>query len=121
MANLAQVGLALATVAGAWVNLALLWLAARRLGFKRPATTLEGAMRLLFAGLVTGIVLHFGGQLIGPWLSDLPRLREEVLLLLLLILGALVYAALVDKVFMDCHRRGQLRVKRRREHVAVLD
>lgn len=95
MANLAQVGLALATAAGAWVNLALLWLAAKRLGFQRPATSLEGAMRLLFAGLVTGIVLHFGERLIGPWLSGLPRLREEALLLILLILGAILYAALV--------------------------
>ncbi len=96
MANLAQVGLALATAVGAWVNLALLWLAAKRLGFKPPATSLEGAMRLLFAGLVTGIALYFGGRLIGPWLSGLPRLREEALLLILLILGAIVYAALVS-------------------------
>jgi putative peptidoglycan lipid II flippase len=95
MANLAQVGLALATAAGAWVNLALLWLAAKRLGFQRPVTTLEGAMRLLFAGLVTGIALHFGERLIGPLLSVLPRLREETLLLVVLILGAVVYVALV--------------------------
>ena len=95
MANLAQVGLALATAAGAWVNLVLLWLAAKRLGFKPPDTSLEGAMRLLFAGLVTGIALHFGVRLIGPWLSGLPRLREETLLLLVLILGAILYAALV--------------------------
>jgi putative peptidoglycan lipid II flippase len=72
-----------------------LWFAAKRLGFKRPATTLEGAMRLLFAGLVTGVALYFGGRLIEPWLSVLPRLREETLLLVLLILGAVVYAALV--------------------------
>jgi putative peptidoglycan lipid II flippase len=66
-------------------------------------------MRLLFAGLVTGIVLHFGERLIGPWLSIFPRLREEILLLILLILGAVVYAALVTTFRGRTWLRGLLR------------
>jgi putative peptidoglycan lipid II flippase len=92
---LAQVGLALATAAGAWINLALLIFAARRRGFEEPGVALGSVMRLLGAGLALGIVLFFGERLLQPITANLPSLRDETLLLLLLTLGAVVYASAV--------------------------
>jgi putative peptidoglycan lipid II flippase len=92
---LAHVGLALATSAGAWLNLLLLWIAARSFGFEKPGASLERAMRLIFCGVALGAALYGGAWLIGPRLAGLPRFRDETLLLILLILGAALYAALV--------------------------
>jgi putative peptidoglycan lipid II flippase len=94
VAPLAQVGLALATAVGAWINLALLAYAARRREFERAGVLLDRPMRLIGAGVALAIVLYAGERLIGPVLS-LPRLREEALLLILLVLGAMVYGVLV--------------------------
>jgi putative peptidoglycan lipid II flippase len=94
VAPLAQVGLALATAVGAWINLALLIYAARKRDFQRTGVPLERPMRLIGAGVALGIVLYAGERVIGPALS-LPRLREEALLLILVVLGAAVYGALV--------------------------
>jgi putative peptidoglycan lipid II flippase len=92
---LAQVGLALATSAGAWLNLVLLVIAARVYGFERPGASLERAMRILACGLFLGVALYAGARFIEPLLAGLPRLRDEALLLILLILGGALYAALV--------------------------
>lgn len=92
---LAQVGLALATAAGAWINLGLLMFGARRRAFESPGVPIERVMRLLASGLALGIALYLGEQVLRPLLADLPALREEALLLLLLALGAALYAALV--------------------------
>jgi putative peptidoglycan lipid II flippase len=91
---LAQVGLALATSAGAWLNLLLLWIAARAFGFRPPEATLERAMRLILCGIVLGAALWGGERLIGPWLAGV-RFRDELLLLILLAAGGALYAALV--------------------------
>jgi putative peptidoglycan lipid II flippase len=105
MGPLAQIGLALATAVGAWVNLALLVVAARRYGFRPPDSSPEGAMRLLAAGVAMGLVLFAGRALIGPMLSGVPWLREELLLAILVLLGGAAYAALV----MMLRGRGWLR------------
>jgi putative peptidoglycan lipid II flippase len=95
MGPLAQVGLALATAVGAWVNLALLIVAARRHGFRPPESSPEGAMRLLAAGVILGIALFLGEWLIAPMLAGMARLREEALLAMLVLGGGAIYAALV--------------------------
>jgi putative peptidoglycan lipid II flippase len=95
MGPLAQVGLALATAVGAWVNLGLLIVAARRHGFRPPLTSLDGALRLLAAGAILGIALYAGQWLLAPLLAGMPRLREETLLAILIVLGGATYAALV--------------------------
>jgi len=92
---LLQVGLALATAAGAWINLALLAWATKRRGVGPSGEPLERAMRLIGCGIVLGLALYGGQIFIAPALSGLHGLREEALLLILIILGAAVYGALV--------------------------
>jgi putative peptidoglycan lipid II flippase len=91
----AQVGLALATAAGAWINLALLMYAAARRGFESPGVPLERTMRLLAGGLVLGVALYLGEQYLRPLVAMLPALREEALLFLLLVAGTAIYGAFV--------------------------
>lgn len=93
--SLAQVGLALATAAGAWVNLALLIFAANRRGFESPGVGTDRVIRLLCAGFALAIVLFLGERLLQPITASLPVLRDEALLVVLLALGAAVYGALV--------------------------
>jgi putative peptidoglycan lipid II flippase len=102
---LAQVGLALATSAGAWINLLLLiWFALRR-GFESPGISTGDAVRLLGAGGLLAIFLVAGQRLFAPAVASMPAFRDETLLLVLLVLGGALYAVLVI-VFLG---RGWLR------------
>ncbi|MFO7476775.1 MAG: murein biosynthesis integral membrane protein MurJ [Methyloceanibacter sp.] len=96
MGPLAQVGLALATSIGAWVNLSLLAIFARRQGFAvsgaaigRPVAKLIAAGAVLAAALVAGA---FGLNLA---LADLTAFRDETMLAALVVLGGVVYALAV--------------------------
>ena len=93
--SLAQVGLALATAAGAWINLALLIYFARRYDFESPGVSVDRIWKLLFAGAVLAVALFAGERLLRPLAAGLPALREESLLLVLLLFGAGLYTALV--------------------------
>jgi len=95
MGALAQVGLALATSVGAWLNWALLVWFARRAGFERPAAPLDRALRLAAGGLLLGLAFYAGQRFFAPMLSALSRFREETLLLILLIAGTILYAGLI--------------------------
>jgi putative peptidoglycan lipid II flippase len=95
MGPLAQVGLALATSAGAWINLSLLTVFARRRGFAVSGAGLRPVIRLLIAGAVLAGALFVGNQLLPAALSELPRFREEMTLAILFVIGAVVYAAAV--------------------------
>jgi putative peptidoglycan lipid II flippase len=95
MGPLSQVGLALATSAGAWLNLVLLVWAAHRLKFERPRAPIERAMRLLAIGLLLGLAFYAGQRFLVPMLSGLSRFREEILLLILLVGGTILYTALI--------------------------
>jgi putative peptidoglycan lipid II flippase len=96
MGPLAQVGLALATAIGAWVNFGLIVWFSRRAGFggfdRRAA---RSTTRLLLAGVVLAVVLWFGQRLIGGLVQSLPAMRAEVTLLLLALVGAVVYGTAV--------------------------
>jgi len=100
MGSLAQVGLALATSVGAWLNLAIvLWLAARA-GHWTPDRELRGALaRLAVAGGALALVLWLAeapaARLFAPW----PALREQATLALLAIVGAVVYGGAVFALF----------------------
>jgi putative peptidoglycan lipid II flippase len=100
MTPLAQVGLALATAAGAWVNLLLV------IGFAARAKhlTLDREMRWSFAKFaLAGVVLAAGfwivARLAPELLGMLPRFRDEAALLMLIVAGCAIYAAAIIVLF----------------------
>jgi putative peptidoglycan lipid II flippase len=96
MGPLAQVGLALATAAGAWLNLALLIWFARRRGFARPGENSFGnSVRLIAAGILLAAVLFFAARFLSPYFAKMTNFRDEALLLALAVLGGAAYLMLV--------------------------
>src|SRR6478735_4406716 len=97
--SLAQVGLALATAVGAWINLLLVLFFAVRAGY----LVLDRAWLLSLAKfLLTGIILASAFWLIarfgGPSLSAM-HFRDELTLLLLAVGGTIVYALSILSLF----------------------
>ena len=98
MGSLAQVGLALATAVGAWINLLLVLGFAVRAGYlelNRPLV--QSILKFAAVGVVLAGVLwatadfaaaHFGGSL-----------RDEAALLLLIAVGAVVYGGAIVALF----------------------
>jgi putative peptidoglycan lipid II flippase len=92
MGPLAQVGLALATSVGAWINLTLLAVFARRQGFAVSGAAIgKPVAKLIAAGVVLAAALVAGAYGLEQALSGLTVFREETMLALLVVLGALVY------------------------------
>jgi putative peptidoglycan lipid II flippase len=92
MGSLAQVGLALATSAGAWINLSLLGYFARRQGFAVSGHAIgKPVAKLIAAGVVLGVTLLAGAYGLANALSGMRVFREETTLALLVVLGAAVY------------------------------
>jgi putative peptidoglycan lipid II flippase len=95
MGPLAQVGLALATSVGAWINLTLLTIFARRQGFAVSGAGLRPVIRLLLAGAVLAVALYFGSLWLSKVFVGLTLFREETTLAVLLLIGTIVYALMV--------------------------
>ena len=95
MGPLAQVGLAFATSIGAWINLSLLTIFARRRGFAVSGAGLRPVIRLLLAGLGLAATLYFGSLLLGRAFAGIHHFREEITLAVLLMIGVVIYIALV--------------------------
>ena len=96
MDHLAQVGLALATSVGAWINLSLLALFARRQGFAVSGAAIgRPVAKLIAAGVVLAAALLAGTYGLERALAGLSVFREETMLALLVVLGAIVYGVLV--------------------------
>lgn len=95
MGPLAQVGLAFATSIGAWINLSLLTIFARRQGFAVSGAGLRPVIRLLLAGLGLAATLYFGSLLLDRAFAGIHHLREEITLAVLLMIGVVVYITLV--------------------------
>jgi putative peptidoglycan lipid II flippase len=96
MGPLAQVGLALATSVGAWINLSLLAVFARRQGFAVSGAAIgRPVAKLIAAGVVLAAALLAGAYGLERALSGLSVFREETMLALLVVLGAIVYGLLV--------------------------
>jgi putative peptidoglycan lipid II flippase len=111
MGPLAQVGLALATAIGAWINfvLVLYWaLRARHIAF--DATLKSSLVRLFAAGLVMTLVLLFAAPVVASMVSSVVRFRNESELLVLALLGGAVYGVLVLALF---GRRGLSLLRKR--------
>jgi putative peptidoglycan lipid II flippase len=100
MGPLAQVGLALATSIGAWINfLLVLWLAARA-GFIAVDTELKTSLgKLAIAGIAMTLLLLGAVPVVTSALSSMSRFRNESELLVLAAVGGTFYAALILVLF----------------------
>jgi putative peptidoglycan lipid II flippase len=100
MGALAQVGLALATAIGAWINFILVLFWAARAGYVGADRELRSSLvRMVAAGAVMALVLFLAAPWIAKVASTLPRFRNEAELLILAALGSLVYGGLAIALF----------------------
>ncbi len=97
---LAQVGLALATAVGAWINLLLVVGFAVRAGhLDLDRALMQSLAKFVACGVVLGAVLWFAAKFAGPHFSQLSALRDEAALLLLVVVGTMVYAGSILLLF----------------------
>jgi putative peptidoglycan lipid II flippase len=100
MFPLAQVGLALATSIGAWINFILVLVFAARAHLLVLDKELKSSlMKLAAAGLAMTVVLLVVDPIVTGLSSSLPRFRNEAVLILLALIGAVVYGGLVAALF----------------------
>jgi putative peptidoglycan lipid II flippase len=100
MRNYAQVGLALATSAGVWINFALLgWYAHRARLIAIDARLKRSAAKLALAGLALAAALFVGARLFAQEFAGLPAFRPELTLAALALLGAVVYGGALTLLF----------------------
>jgi len=98
--SLAQVGLALATTIGAWLNLGLVvWLAIRAGHFTIGPRLRDAVMRLAAAGVVLTLALAVSQAPVAMLLRSWPRWRDEAALVALVGIGALAYGGVVLALF----------------------
>jgi putative peptidoglycan lipid II flippase len=100
MGPLAQVGLALATAIGAWINFLLdVWFAARA-GYGGTDLRLrQSVLRLAAAGIGLASVLWFARAPVIKIASHWPALHEEVALALFVVIGMLIYGGAIAVMF----------------------
>jgi putative peptidoglycan lipid II flippase len=100
MGPLAQVGLALATSIGAWINLGLVIWFAHRAGHARIDERLrQSALKLAAAGLAMGIVLWFGQAPLARAFAGLDRWQDLATLIALGAIACGIYGAIVVAAF----------------------
>ena len=100
MVPLAQVGLALATSIGAWINFILVLIFAHRARVIAADAELKASLlKLAAAGAALALVLLIATPLVTRLLSSWSRFRNELELALLALLGGLVYGGLVLVLF----------------------
>jgi putative peptidoglycan lipid II flippase len=100
MGPLAQIGLALGTAVGAWINLLLVLGFAVRRGFLDLDRALMRSLgKFIAAGAVLAAALWATAKLAAVYLAALPALRDEVTLLILIGVGAVVYTASILLLF----------------------
>ena len=100
MSSLAQVGLALATTIGAWLNFILvLYFATRERLIAVDAQLKLTLIKLAAAMLVLAVVLLVAAPSVAALVSSWSRFRDESELALLILLGGLVYGGLVVALF----------------------
>ncbi|MFL6827823.1 MAG: murein biosynthesis integral membrane protein MurJ [Bradyrhizobium sp.] len=98
--SLAQVGLALATAVGAWVNLVLVAAFAARAGYlDLDRALMRSMMKFLVSGAALGAALWLTARLAVSQLAELSALRDETALLVLIIIGTIVYAGSILLLF----------------------
>jgi putative peptidoglycan lipid II flippase len=98
--SLAQVGLALATAVGAWINLLLVVGFAARAGYlDLDRALIRSAARFLISGALLGAALWLAARFAALHLAQLSALRDEATLLVLIVVGAIVYAGSILLLF----------------------
>lgn len=96
MFPLAQVGLALATSIGAWLNFILVLYFAARARLIAPDAELRASLtKLAAATIALAVVLALAAPLVTAMLSSWSRFRDESALALLVLIGAAVYGGLI--------------------------
>src|SRR6204780_188949 len=100
MGSLAQVGLALATAVGAWINLLLVLGFAVRAGYLEFDKALMSSLaKFAVAGVVLAAALWLTARLAAVQFAQLGSLRDVTALLLLIAVGAIVYAGSILLLF----------------------
>jgi putative peptidoglycan lipid II flippase len=98
--SLAQVGLALATAVGAWVNLLLVVGFAVRAGYlDLDRALMQSLAKFAVCGAVLAAALWFTARFAMAYFSHLNALRDEAALLLLVVVGTLVYGGSILILF----------------------
>src|SRR5262249_37838373 len=96
MVPLAQVGLALATSIGAWLNFILVLYFAARARLIAPDAELKSTLtKLAAAALVLALGLALAAPFVTAMLSSWSRFCDESALAVLVVIGAVVYGGLV--------------------------
>ncbi len=96
MGHLAQVGLALATAIGAWVNLGLvIWLAARENLIGWDERLKRSLIRLAIAGCILGLAILLAAGPVAGLFAHMPALRDETTLAVLAMGAGALYATLI--------------------------
>jgi putative peptidoglycan lipid II flippase len=100
MGSLAQVGLALATAVGAWVNLLLVIGFAVRAGYLRvDRLFVLSLVKFVMSGIVLAAALWFAARFASIYFVELSALREEIILVSLVLVGTVVYSGLILLLF----------------------
>jgi putative peptidoglycan lipid II flippase len=100
MGPLAQVGLALATSIGAWINLLLvMWFAARAGHLQADPRLLRAGARLLLAGLILAAALWLGKAGVASAYANLKAFRDIAALATLAAIGAAAYGGALLVLF----------------------
>ena len=98
--SLAQIGLALATAVGAWVNLLLVLFFAVRAGYLELDGSLRRSLgKFVLVGLILAAALAVTHALAPGLLRGMTQLRDELTLVILVVVGAVVYALAIWLLF----------------------
>ena len=98
--SLAQVGLALATAVGAWINLLLVIGFAVRAGhLVLDRAILRSFAKFALTGVILGAALWFAARFAAIHLAQLSAFRDETALLILVVVGAVVYGGSILALF----------------------
>src|SRR5436309_2597531 len=100
MGTLAQIGLALATAVGAWINLLLVLVFAVRRGYLAfDRERVKSLAKFALAGILLAAALWLTARFASLHCAQMPAFRDETALLLLIVAGAFVYGVLILLLF----------------------
>ena len=95
MGALAQIGLALATAVGAWINLLLVLFFAVRAGYlELDRAWMTSLAKFAAAGVLLAAALWVTARFASVYFAQMHAFRDETALLLLIAAGAFVYGVL---------------------------